>query len=111
MSPDHHIWSYILEKDYLWETLYSTFHRDIPCVIIQCLKTLHQLTLHSLQTQKFYVAAMLVLLLLRSHKVKRDMTSSGTILVNFMKLRHFFRYILGTVDTRNDNEYEIFVAP
>jgi hypothetical protein len=53
---------------------------------------------------KFYVSAMLVLYLLENHKVKLVMTSSDTILVNFMRLRQFVRYVLGTVDKRNDNE-------
>ena len=54
---------------------------------------------------KFYVAAMLVLFLLQNHKVKLVMTSSGTILVNFMKLRQFVWYILGNVDIIKDNQF------
>jgi hypothetical protein len=54
---------------------------------------------------KFYVAAMLVFLLLQNHKVKIVMTSSGTTLVNFTKLRQFARYILEIVDTRNEDQF------
>jgi hypothetical protein len=36
---------------------------------------------------------------------KPVMSSSGTILVNVMKLRQFVRNILGILDTRNEYEY------